>query len=423
MRFNTLDEWLSWQQSLNPREIDLGLERISRVLAAMGYATSFDGPLITVAGTNGKGSVVAFIEAIAMAAGYTTGAYTSPHLLRYNERIRINGEDVNDERICESFDRIDSVRDEVPLTYFEFGTLAAIDIFNQSKPDLVIMEVGLGGRLDAVNCMDADVSVITGIAIDHVDWLGDNRDSIGYEKAGIMRAGKPTVCGDADPPQSVVEHASGLNSELKVFCRDYFVKHGNDAWDFLGDDTEICALPVPALTGEFQYGNAATAITALLCLPDRVFKREAIVQGLKSACLPGRYQQVQSKPQVLLDVAHNAQAAASLAAQLQVHPVRGKTHAVIAMLADKPVEQVIDIVSEVVDDWCSAGLESVPRGLSASAMAASVERQVPNVKLSAASTVSDACDKALALAAEDDRVVVFGSFHTVAEAMAYFDNS
>ena len=358
-----------------------------------------------------------------MAAGYTTATYTSPHLLHYNERIRINGEAVDDERLCESFDRIDSARGEVPLTYFEFGTLAAIDIFNQAKPDLVIMEVGLGGRLDALNCMDADVGVITGIAIDHVDWLGDNREAIGFEKAGIMRADKPTVCGDADPPHSLLEHASGLNSELKVFCRDFFVKHGNDSWDLLGDDMDIRALPAPALTGEFQYGNAATAITALLCLQDRVFKRDAIVQGLASACLPGRYQQVQSQPQVLLDVAHNVQAVASLAAQLQAHPVAGKTHAVIAMLADKPVEQVIDIVSEVVDDWYSAGLESVPRGLSAAAMAALVERQLPNVKLSAASTVSGACEQALAQAAEDDRVVVFGSFHTVAEAMAYFDNS
>ncbi|MEN8207455.1 MAG: bifunctional tetrahydrofolate synthase/dihydrofolate synthase [Pseudomonadota bacterium] len=423
MKFNTLDEWLSWQESLNPREIDLGLERISSVLAQTGLNTSFDCPLITVAGTNGKGSVVAFIEAIAIAAGYTTGAYTSPHLLRYNERIRINGEAVDDARLCESFDRIDRARDKVPLTYFEFGTLAAIDIFASAKPDLVIMEVGLGGRLDAVNCMDPDVSVITSIAIDHVDWLGDNRESIGFEKAGIMRAGKLTVCGDADPPNSLLEHAAELNSDLKVLCRDYRVKHSNETWDLLGDDTGIDALPVPALTGEFQYGNAATAITALNCLQGMVFTREAIEQGLKSASLPGRYQKVQSKPLVLLDVAHNVQAVASLVAQLQTNPVRGKTHAVIAMLADKPVEQVIELASVVVDDWYSAGLESIPRGFSASAMAASVERQVPNVKLSAASTVSEACAQALAVAAEDDRVIVFGSFYTVAEAMAYFDNT
>ena len=228
MRFNNLNDWLSWQESLNPKEIDLGLDRVSRVLAQAGLSDSFNCPLITVAGTNGKGSVVAILEAIAKAAGLKVCSYTSPHIFQYNERIKTDGRPVDDRALCEAFERIDLARGDTALTYFEYGTLAAIDLFFRQQPDLVILEVGLGGRLDAVNIMAADVCVLTSIAIDHVDWLGDNRELIGREKAGIFRQGKPVVCGDAEPPQSVIAAAEKKHCEFVLAGRDYDVKTGGE---------------------------------------------------------------------------------------------------------------------------------------------------------------------------------------------------
>jgi dihydrofolate synthase/folylpolyglutamate synthase len=420
LRFQTLDEWLSWQESLNPREIDLGLERVSRVLHRAGHNTRFDCPLITVAGTNGKGSVVAYIEAIALAGGYTTCSYTSPHLLRYNERIRINGGEIDDESLCAAFERIDQARGEEQLTYFEFGTLAAIDLFMAARPDLVIMEIGLGGRLDAVNIMQPSVAVITTIAIDHTDWLGADRETIGVEKAGILRAGCPAVCGDVDPPQSVINHAAKLAVELKLIGHDFRVEPRPETWALHVNDSSLDELPLPALAGEFQLANAATAIIALKSLHDLTTGVDAIKQGLRDVRLPGRFQVIWQQPVVIVDVAHNLQAAESLASQLKAHDSAGRTHAVVAMLADKPVADVIKAVSGEIDDWYPAGLESVPRGLSAAHMADAVERLASDVKLSAASTVTSACEQALAAAADNDRIIIFGSFYTVAEAMQFF---
>ena len=420
MRFNSLDEWLCWQESLNPKEIDLGLERVARVLQQAGHSSHFDCPLITVAGTNGKGSVVACLEAIALSAGYTCCSYTSPHLLRYNERIRINGREVDDRSLCAAFDRIDQARGDVALTYFEFGTLAAIDIFMASNPDLVIMEIGLGGRLDAVNVMDPDVAVITTIAIDHTDWLGSDRESIGLEKAGIMRAGRPCVCGDADPPQALLEHAEKLGADVMLIGKHYGTEAQGDNWHFCAGHDCIEGLPLPALAGDFQLANAATSIMALKSLPGISISHEALERGLPQVSLPGRFQLIMRQPEVIVDVAHNAQAAASLASQLQARDCAGKTYAIVAMLADKPVSDVLALLSAEVDHWYTAGLDTVARGLGAADMAAAVERQVSDVKLSAASTVSAACELALAAADKNDRIVVFGSFYTVAEATRFF---
>jgi dihydrofolate synthase / folylpolyglutamate synthase len=420
LRFKSLDEWLSWQESLNPKEIDLGLERVSRVLHRAGHSHHFDCPLITVAGTNGKGSVVAYLEAIALAGGYTTCAYTSPHLLRYNERIRINGSEIDDESLCAAFDRIDQARGEEQLTYFEFGTLAAIDLFMAAKPDLVIMEIGLGGRLDAVNIMQPSVAAITTIAIDHTDWLGTDRETIGLEKAGILRAGCAAVCGDYDPPQSVISHAAKSSVELKLIGHDFRVEPRTETWALRANDNSLDELPLPALVGEFQLANAATAIMALESLHGLPTGVDAIKQGLRDVRLPGRFQTIRQQPDVIVDVAHNLQAAESLVSQLKAHDCAGRTHAVVAMLADKPVADVIQAVSGEIDCWYTAGLESVPRGLSAAQMAGTVERLTSDVKLSAASTVASACEQALAAAADNDRIIIFGSFYTVAEAMQFF---
>lgn len=420
MRFTTLDEWLTWQESLNPKEIDLGLERVVRVLRQAGYADEFDCPLITVAGTNGKGSVVAYLEAIALAHGYRTCSYTSPHLLTYNERIRINGAAVDDHSLCEAFERIDRAREDVDLTYFEFGTLAAIDLFRRANPDLVVMEVGLGGRLDAVNVLDPTVAVITTIAIDHTDWLGSDREAIGFEKAGILRKGRPAVCGDADPPQSLLEHARKTAADLKLIGRHFGAERRDGQWDFHADDDGIDGLPLPALAGEFQLANAATAIMALKSLNHVPVSADAVRRGLRDVRLTGRFQTIMDRPEVIVDVAHNLQAAAALTTQLGGRTCSGRTHAVVAMLADKPVAEVIEQLSNAIDCWYTAGLESVTRGLRAAEMAAAVERVLPDVKLTAASTVATACEQALTAAGKNDRIIIFGSFYTVAEAMRFF---
>jgi len=419
LRYKSLDEWLSWQESLNPKEIDLGLERVSRVLQRAGHNSYFNCPLITVAGTNGKGSVVAYLEAIALAAGHKTCTYTSPHLLRYNERIRVNGREIDDQGLCRAFERIDAARADVNLTYFEFGTLAAIDLFMAAQPDVVIMEIGLGGRLDAVNVMEPSVAVITTIAIDHTDWLGPDRERIGFEKAGVFRMAIPAVCGDVNPPQSLLDRAAELQVDLKLIGNQFRIEMRDDKWNLYYANSML-ELPLPALAGEFQLSNAATAIVALDLLQGPGCDSEAIRQGLQKACLPGRFQILRQHPAVIVDVAHNPQAAESLVAQLQAHQCAGKTLAVVAMLADKPVAEVIGLTAGEIDAWYTAGLESVPRGLAAADMANAVEQQVSDVKLCAASTVSSACAMALAAADEEDRIIVFGSFHTVAEAMQFF---
>ncbi len=471
MRFNHLNDWLAWQETLNPAEIDLGLDRVGRVLTQAKLFSSFNCPLITVAGTNGKGSVVAMLEAIAMAAGLKVCCYTSPHVFHYNERIKINAQAVDEKSLCEAFERIDQARGQNSLTYFEFGTLAAIDLFFREQPDLVILEVGLGGRLDAVNVMGADVSVLTSIAVDHIDWLGDNRESIGYEKAGIFRSGKVVICGEVSPPESVIKHALKLHCEVIQLGRDYDVSNTggnseklNGFWTLQSCYGDIAALPQPSLSGDFQKSNAATAILALQVLVKKglLFSysdqqlsikstlhdgdqlKQAIVTGLKNINLPGRFQQINTVPQVYVDVAHNPQAALALASQLkQCQPAgQSKTWAIVAMLSDKDVVGVIDNISASIDCWCFAGLENISRGLSVEAffkilssstavLAAELTEEVGHElranqctmlsdTMLLASTVANACKFVLSKANKNDRIIIFGSFYTVAEAMNTF---
>jgi dihydrofolate synthase/folylpolyglutamate synthase len=446
MRFNHLDDWLAWQEKLNPAEIELGLERVSAVLTRAGLSSTFPCPLITVAGTNGKGSVVAMLEAMAMASGLNVCSYTSPHIFQYNERIKINAQSVEDEMICESFERIDHARGESQLTYFEFGTLAAIDLFFRQEPDLVILEVGLGGRLDAVNVMDGDVSIISSVAIDHIDWLGSDRESIGYEKAGIMRTGKPVVCGDRNPPDSVINFAKKRQCDFYQIGRDYEVINNesgsnaeakaediNKRWTLQSPIGHVENLTEPSLLGEFQKANAATAILALqiLHVQGRLLldtKRQVTLDhrtlctALQNIHLQGRFHKINSSPQVFVDVAHNAQAAEVLAAQIKVLAAdgQGKTWAIVAMLADKDVSSVLSAVSTEIDCWCLAGLDDVGRGLSVESLAELGRESLINQCTIQAPTVEEACDLVLSKTSEKDRVIIFGSFYTVAAAMIFF---
>lgn len=419
-RFDKLNDWLAWQETLNPAEIDLGLERIEQVMQQAQLANQFNCPLIIVAGTNGKGSVVATLEAIARRAGYTTCSYTSPHIHCYNERIKINDVAVSDDMLCDSFARIDHARADVPLTYFEFGTLAAIDIFHRANADLIIMEIGLGGRLDAVNVMQPDISIITSIALDHTDWLGNDRESIAREKAGVMRRATVTVIGDDAPPDSLYELASKVGAECQTIATDFSVHHTQLGWSLQSHYGDIADLPQPHLAGSHQYNNTACALQALLQLPLAI-SRDNIVAGLQQVSLAGRLQQLRQQPHIIVDVAHNPQAVAALVKHCQQQPVVGKTYLVLAMLADKPVAQVIDLLTSVTDVWYIAGLDAVPRGLACAALAESVAQRVAGVKLITNNSVSQACEAAFQQASDGDRIIVTGSFYTVADALSVFE--
>ncbi len=443
MRFNHLNDWLTWQESLNPAEIDLGLDRIAEVLARAGLSSSFNCPLITVAGTNGKGSVVAMLEAMAMSAGLKVCSYTSPHLFQYNERIKINAQPVDDAVLCAAFERIDQARGSCQLTYFEFGTLAAIDLFFKQQPDLVILEVGLGGRLDAVNIMDSDVCVLTSVAIDHVDWLGDDRESIGYEKAGVFRRGRPVICGETEPPQSVIVEAEKKQCQFLLAGLDFDVVTADDGalknWTLKSIYGDMTDLPAPNLTGEFQKYNAATAILALQLLQSKGVLgseynlKDAASSALSRIDLAGRFQKINNQPQVYVDVAHNPQAALALSSQLKLNESdESKTWAIVAMLSDKDVKGVIESVLAEIDHWCFAGLNNTPRGLSVQALIENlpdvfikVTKQENQCKILSdtvlsAESVKQACELVLSKANKNDRIIIFGSFYTVAEAMQYF---
>lgn len=416
MRFTRLDEWLRWQESLHPVGIDLGLERPGKVLRGMGLEHP-NHLVITVAGTNGKGSSVALLESILIAAGYRVGCYTSPHLLRYNERIRLNGEEVGDEAICESFERIDQAREDISLTYFEFGTLAAFDIFARSELDVAVLEVGLGGRLDASNLLDADVALITAIDVDHAAWLGNDRETIAIEKGGIMRHGRPAVCSDPQPPQNLIELAAEKGASLSLLGRDYCHQEQEDGWQWSSGDTRRDALPLPALRGQHQLQNAAGVLMVLQLLGEKLpVAPQHLKQGLLSQRLAGRFQIILGEPITILDVAHNPQSAEVLAANLRAMPVTGKTHAVVAMLADKDLPATLQHLKGQVDSWYPAGL-NVPRGADSEAMRQALV-EVGETCPQTFATVAEALKEARQKAQTGDRIVIFGSFYTVAAALA-----
>lgn len=417
----TLDDWLAALEARHPRAIELGLDRVRAVAARLALGRPAR-RVVTVAGTNGKGSTVAFLEAIARTGGWRTGAYTSPHLLRYNERVRIEGADASDADLVQAFEAVEAARGDTPLTYFETGTLAALWLFERAGLDLAILEVGLGGRLDAVNLIDPDVAVITTVDLDHQDWLGADREAIGREKAGIARAWTPLVLGEDDPPASVLRHAYAIGAPaIRAGC-DFFFEPAGDGWRW----REIGAafdLPRPPLGAPVQLRNAATAIAALRAL-DAPFDADAYARGVAAARIGARLQAFpRDGVQVLVDVGHNPQAAASLAAALRAMPVAGRTHALYAALSDKDQAGVVAALAPVVDAWHLAGTaEAGARGQAVDAFAARLAG-------TAAATatrhvdVAAALPAALAAVGEGDRLLVFGSFHAAAVALRAFGSS
>lgn len=416
MRFKTLDEWLNWQETLHPSAIDMGLERIVTVARRLDLLNPSHA-VITVGGTNGKGSCVAMLAAIYRTAGYRVGTYTSPHLLRYNERISIDGRDADDAALCEAFQRIDEARGEGSLTYFEFGTLAAFLLFEQAQPDIVLLEVGMGGRLDAVNVLDPDVALITSIAIDHTRWLGSDREAIGYEKAGILRADRPAVCGDPDPPAAVIARAEALGTRLYRLGRDFTAEtNGDRSWTWRGPDAAIDALPRPALTGRFQLDNAAAVLMAVRLLRDRLpVANDYLAAGLSGAVLAGRFAVWPGPVETILDVAHNVRAAQVLAQTLRERPCRGRTLAVVGILMDKDIAGILGALADDVDAWYTGTLDN-PRGSSGADLAARLADARGGVV--AADSIRAAWQAARETAQPGDRIVVFGSFYTVAEILA-----
>ncbi|HYG06858.1 MAG TPA: bifunctional tetrahydrofolate synthase/dihydrofolate synthase [Stenotrophomonas sp.] len=411
---NSLTEWLTYIERQHPQSIAMGLDRVREVATRMGLGAPAR-KTIVVGGTNGKGSTVAFIEAIARAAGWKVGAYTSPHLLAYNERVRIDGRDAADADLVAAFAAVESARADTALTYFEYGTLAALWLFGRAGLDLAVLEVGLGGRLDAVNLVDADVAVITTVDIDHTDWLGADREAIGAEKAGIIRGWKPVVLGEIDPPSSVLARAYLLGANAIRYGSDYFCEPiDGERWRWR-DVAVRLELPMPALRAPVQLANAGAAIAALRALRVAV-PRTAWAEGVASAGVPGRLQSVRvGEIEVVLDVGHNPQAARVLAQWLQERPGAGATHAVYAALADKDSHAVVQALEAQIDHWHLAGLGGA-RGQDAAALRARLADTAAAQGV-LADDVAQALQQALARAQAGDRVLVFGSFHTVAEAL------
>lgn len=408
---SSLSDWLAYLERLHPKTVELGLERVSQVSAIMQLEPAF--PIITVGGTNGKGSTCAMLEAMLGAAGYKTGLYTSPHLLRYNERVRVSRQEMPDQSLCEAFAAVEAARGKISLSYFEFGTLAAFWLFVQQKVDVAILEVGLGGRLDAVNIFDADCAIVTSVDLDHMDYLGEDREAIGWEKAGIFRGGKPAVCSDAYPPQCLLEHAARVGAKLKCIGKDFSVRSESSQWLFASQDGWHLNLPFPALRGVFQLDNAGACIAALEALREKIpVAPDDIRRGLLEATVPGRFQVLPGRPAVILDVAHNPHAAHALAANLRQMWQRGRTIAVFSMLSDKDVDGVVTAMKNVVDLWLVSGIDH-PRGMGATELVVHVADVAHEMFPDIAAAYRHACQ----IAGEDDRIVAFGSFHTVAEIM------
>ncbi|PJK10100.1 bifunctional tetrahydrofolate synthase/dihydrofolate synthase [Lysobacteraceae bacterium NML120232] len=412
-----LQHWLERLEKQHPKTIELGLDRVREVAQRMALGKPA-AQVISVAGTNGKGSTVAFIEAIAQAAGKRVGCYTSPHLQRYNERVRIDGREVDDAELISAFEAVEAARGEVSLTYFEAGTLAALWLFARARLDLAVLEVGLGGRLDAVNIVDADCAIITTVDLDHQDWLGSDTEAIGFEKAGIAREGKPLVLGDDDPPASVLRHAYAIGAPSWRIANDFFAERLAGAqWRYHEVGCEM-TLPLPSLAAPVQLRNAACAIAALRAL-DFDLQETAVARGLQAAQLSARLQVfARGKVQLWVDVGHNPQAARALSEALAAAPE--KTLAVYAPLADKDAAAVVAALQAQIDGWVlAASSEAGARGIGLDALREKLPQDLPVI--AAESNVIAAIEKALSLAGATGRVLVFGSFHAAGQALGWLE--
>jgi dihydrofolate synthase/folylpolyglutamate synthase len=418
----TLSDWLAHLERLHPKTIDMGLERVKQVRVGLDLAPAF--PIITVGGTNGKGSTCAMMEAILSSAGYTVGCYTSPHLLRYNERVRINRREASDEALCKAFQAVESARiaSGASLTYFEFGTLAAMQLFGEARTDVAILEVGLGGRLDAVNIFDADCAVLTSIDFDHMDYLGDTREKIGWEKAGIFRRGKAAICSEPDIPASIGRYASSIEADLLHIGEHFGYSANANGWSFWGPGGRRHALPHPALRGDYQLRNASACIAALDSVRHVLpVTMGDIRRGLLEVTWLGRFHVLPGRPATVLDVAHNPAAAKALASNLDRMGSYRTTYAVFAMLKDKDIVGVGRELLEKVDVWLTADIHA-PRGASADevarALALAGAREAEKTILAfsdPAAAYAYACERA----GGNDRICIFGSFHTVADVLRY----
>jgi dihydrofolate synthase / folylpolyglutamate synthase len=413
----SLAEWLAYLETLHPKAIALGLERVRAVYGRLAIAPTC--PVVTVTGTNGKGSTSAFLERMLSAGGYRIGLYASPHLLRYNERVRIAGEEVDDAALCNAFAAVEAVRQDTPLTYFEFGTLAALWLFARAGLEALVLEVGLGGRLDAVNIVDSDVAIVTTIAIDHTDFLGTTREAIAHEKAGIFRAGRVAICADPDPPASLLQQALAIGARLLRLGAEFGYVAQEKQWRYFGPGGARGGLPYPALRGTYQLANAATALTALDALRGRLpVTMGAVREALVGIELPGRFQVLPGRPVTVLDVAHNEEAARALAGNLGAMGFHPQTWAVFGVMADKDIDAVIAALRPRIDRWFVATLPQ-PRGATSSLLRARLEEA--GVAADTIQTFADpgaAYRAAREIVAEADRIIVFGSFLTVAAALA-----
>ncbi|MGN6388401.1 MAG: bifunctional tetrahydrofolate synthase/dihydrofolate synthase [Burkholderiaceae bacterium] len=419
----TLADWLTLLEARHPKQIDLGLERVGQVRDRLGIG--FDCPVITVGGTNGKGSTCAMLESILLHAGYRVGLYTSPHLIDFNERARIDGRPLDDAAFVAAFEKVEAAHGDVSLTYFEFTTLAILLLFAEAGLDAAILEVGLGGRLDAVNVIDADVAIVTSVDIDHAEYLGNTREAIGFEKAGIFRPGRAAICGDPMPPQSLVRHAEAIGADLWLFGRDFNYNGDKQQWNYGGRTQRRVALGYPALRGANQLLNASAALAALEVLRLRLpVGAQDVRTGLVTVDLPGRFQVLPGQPLVILDVAHNPHAAATLAQNLDNMGFHPYTYAVFGAMADKDIDGIVAQLKGRIDHWCLTDLPT-PRAATAAALRqklvdAGVESQSgldAESTISTFATPADAYADALRRAGENDRIAVFGSFVTVAGVM------
>lgn len=416
MTQRTLAGWLEYIERQHPSAIALGLERVTRALGALGVA--LDCPIVIVAGTNGKGSTCAMLASILDHAGYRVGLYTSPHFLRYNERVRLCGREADDAALCDAFEAVERARSGIALTYFEYGTLAAAWLFARAHLDAVILEVGLGGRLDAVNVFDADCAALTSVAIDHADYLGDTREAIGSEKAGIFRAGKPAVISEPDPPHSVLDAARRIGPRLLLINRDFGYSAHGAQWSYWGPAGKRHALAHPALRGSIQLRNASASLAVLDALRERLpVGMQDVRRGLAEVSLPGRFQVLPGRPQIVLDVAHNPEAAAILAGNLAASGYAAETIAVFGMLRDKDIAGVVRAVAAKITRWHLAGLGG-PRGIDAHELARIVREAGVAAPLTLHDDTAAALDAARGAASQSDKIIVFGSFLTVAAAMA-----
>ena len=417
-----LPGWLGYIERVHPATIDMGLDRVREVLDRLDIAKFC--PLFIVGGTNGKGSTCTMIEAVLQAAGYRVGKYLSPHLLRYNERVRIDARDAGDESIVDGFSAVEAARGRTQLTYFEFATLAAWVSFSRAKLDALVLEVGLGGRLDAVNVFEPDCSVLTSVAMDHMDYLGDTREKIGWEKAHIFRANKPAICTDTDPPQSVIDYAKEIAADLQLIGRDFgFEASDKQQWLFGSRLGKRSGLPYPRLRGANQLFNASACLAALEAMRDRLpVSAQDVRQGLLRAELPGRFQVLPGRPAVVLDVGHNPHAAKVLADNLSNMGFFKTTFAVVGMLRDKDLRGVFEQLRGRIDHWYVATLDN-PRGAKADELAQAIAEAQVGGDVERHETPRAAYASAKAKARQDDRILVFGSFFTVADVMQVHGHS